>query len=156
MLDTHLENLFTVFEQRFVVKQRVLQAMFDANNLKLINELRSDYMRKMSEIQTQNRNISIENLQIHHIENKNEAVISFSVSRTAADQSFEKYLRYLVDSIEELFSIYKRQFENRSFSWVSTIKEIGLLFLEFVPIVSPILSRLQFFRSGPRRRRLRY
>lgn len=133
ILENHLEHVFTVFQQRFALKQKVLQALCEANNLKLINELRSNYMEEMKQILTQDRNISLQTLEMNHIKNKNEAIISFTCSKTDGDQSFEKYLRKLNDSIEEVYLIYKRQFENKTTSWLDTVKEIGQIFLEFFP-----------------------
>lgn len=155
MIENHLDNIFTVFEQRFVVKQKVIQALFEANNLKLVHQLRSNYMEEMKKIITQDKNISLQNLQTHHIHNKNEVIRSFVGSRAEGDQSFEIYSRTLDDSIEEVYLIYKSQFENKTTTWLDTFKEVSQLILEFVPIISPILGSFALLKRFPNVRRNR-
>lgn len=150
ILETRLDNLFTVFEQRLIVKQKVLQALIDANNLKLINELRTSYTEKMKQILTQNRNISFEDFEIYHFQNKTEAIDSFNAARADNDQSFHTHLRSLEVSIEEVFSIFRRPFDRKNNSWLATLKEVMQIVLEFTPFVSQLFS---IRRVGPRNNR---
>lgn len=153
MLDINLERAYTVFQQRFILNQKVVQQLYEGNNLKLVNDLKAKYIADMKQLLIENRNISAEDLYCHHNESKGEAVLTFVASRIDGDQSFDKYLRNLNESINEFYDLYKLSLEKRGFSWLEFIKEVGQIVLDFVPILSPFL-KAPFF-GGRRNRRQR-
>ncbi|KAL5276426.1 ATL2.2 family protein [Megaselia abdita] len=145
ILETRVNDFFGVFEQRFAVKEKIFQVQAEANNLKLINELRSDYMSNMNRFLSNNKDVSLEILQAKHLEYKNEAIDEFNASRVGGDQTFDRYLRSLDESIEEVYLIYKAKFDNKYDSWTETLKELGQILLMIAPIAFEILKIFKKF-----------
>lgn len=149
-LENHLNNMFKVFEKCFPDKQKKFLKEIESNNWTNLNQARSSYSRNMTDVVTQNSNISMDELQQAHITIRRRAIDIFVASRVDGDPSFEKYCCNLSESIDEVYAVLQNQLNNNSITRWTNIKDTLQMILNGSVRILEIILHFRLLRQGLR------
>lgn len=141
-----MDNMFIIFEKSFNNKHIQFLKETEAKNLEMMNRSRQIYARNMHDLLTRNRNISLDELRIGHVKLRNEAIQSFEAFRDERDQSFEKYLRSLNESIDEFYIFLQNQCTSNSVTRWENIKNILKITFEYSLKAFQVLAEIRRLR----------